>query len=174
MNFVTKEQAKNGAECRWRKYNMVTSVAIACIFLLIFTPIFILLATVPPQVDLGALITVCVIFVLMVFGPFGGIFIYQYVCYRRVINAATKCPVYRVTLDNPHGSYLYRGGVIYYTVEFETDGGRVKIDTTAIFATYGWFVPFEMSEYNNKDVYIMYDSEREKVYVIDLVEKIDK
>ena len=170
--LITTEQAKKGAECRWRRYNMITSLVISAILLVIIAPIIILTATIPPQVDMSALIPGCVVFVLIVFVPFVGLFIYNYACYRRVISAAGKCPAYRVTLDKPHGSYLYRG-CVYYTVEFQTDNGRVKIDTTPIFATYGWLVPFEMSDYNNKDVYVLYDKDREKVYVIDLVDKID-
>ncbi|MCH5156310.1 MAG: hypothetical protein J1G02_00360 [Clostridiales bacterium] len=152
---------------------MITCVIMCAIFLVIFTPIIIMIATIQPQEELSALIPACIFLALIVFGPFGGMFIYNCVCYRRVIRAVGNCPAYRVTLDKPHGSYLYRGGVLYYTVEFQTDSGRVTMDTTAIFATYGWLVPFKMSDYNNKDVYVLYDKNNAKVYVIDLVDRID-
>lgn len=170
---ITKEQAKNGAECRWRKYQMKLHAVIGAIMLLIITPLLIIpFANLSPHVDTDVIISIAVFIFIIADCPFVAFIIYNYVCYKRIISAVDKCPVYRVTLDKPHGSYYYRGGVVYYTVEFQTDEGNVKLDTAAIFATYGWFVPFEMQEYNNKDVYVLYDKDRESIYVIDLVDKI--
>lgn len=169
---VTAEQAKNSVECRYRKYQFR--------FLAILGAIIIAIYSVPTiaveiayrtsnHIGLTMLVVIDVIYIC-VFLPF---VLYQYICYRQVIRVADKCSVYRVTLDKPHGSLLYRDASIYYTVRFDTEDGAVSLDTTALFSTKDWFAPILMEDYNNKDVYVLYNKDTQSVYVLDLVENIN-
>lgn len=169
---VTAEQAKNSVECRYRKYQFRFLAILGAIIIAIYSVPMIAVEIeyhTSNHIGLTMLVVVDVIWIC-VFLPFA---LYQYIYYRRVIRVADKCAVYRVTLDNPHGSFWHRGTSIYYTVRFETEEGSVTADTTALFSTGTWFASTYMEDYNNKDVYVLYNKDTQSVYVLDLVENIN-
>lgn len=172
LNYaVTAEQAKNSVECRYRKYQFRVLAILAAIIVAIYAIPLIAVEIAysdDNHIGLTVFIIIAVIF-LSVFLPF---ILYQYFCYRRVIRVADKCAVYRVKLDKAHGSFWHRGASVFYTVSFDTEEGSVTVDTTALFSTGTWFASTYMEDYNNKDVYVLYNKDDQSVYVLDLVEKI--
>lgn len=172
LNYtVTAEQAKNSVECRYLKYQFRLLAIVGAIVVAMYAiPLIATEFALPDghHIGLSVLFVITAIF-LCVFLPF---ILYYYICYRQVIRVADKCSVYRVTLDKPHGSLWHRGASIYYTVRFETEEGSVTADTTALFATGTWFASTYMEDYNNKDVYVLYNKDTQAVYVLDLVTKI--
>ena len=169
---ITVEQAKNSAECKFRKYQFWTVFIICSVILSICAIIILPMAFRYRNEDHVELISLIFIFVIVlcIFVPMA---VYSLVRYKRVIRAVETRPVYRVTLDKSHGIPWARAALLYYTVELHTENGVVTVDTTAMFAASGVFAAVWMEDYNNKDVYVLYDEERDRVYVIDLVEKID-
>ena len=83
---------------------------------------------------------------------------------RYLLNNYQNFNAYEVVLDRFSTSYAYRGA-IYYTVNILDNGVRKNVDTNPYFSNY-LFSKFIPQDYNNKKVIGLYDSHKEKFYII--------
>lgn len=165
----TVKQVKQSPQCRYYKINLMVSSIIFGFLVLFMSMSFLLpFAVAGGDNPDGVMLTFGLVFEMILAAVFIPFIVYYVVRYRRVLSSVGKLPIYRVTLDKPQGSYWFR--TIYYTVSFNHDGQNVTVDTTALFSPFVWLWGIPMNEYNNKDVYVYYDAERESVYVIGKVD----
>ena len=167
---ITKQQAKNSVQCRWRKlmfmYCLIISIIISVVFVsLCISDSFTHFSDGKPffWIELYILfpLLICVFYALT---------IYNGVCYRRVISVSEQCNVYRVKLDQPKDSWFYRWAV-RYTVQFDSGHGTICRNTSRMFSSYRIMLMYmSMEYYNNKEVYLIYDVGWDRVYVIDIVD----
>ena len=168
---ITKEQAKNSVECRWRKFRMKFYLIFACIFSVVFVALCLLVNLLDAELDIFILIEIYGLFPLLLC-VFFGIAIYNYSCYKRVVSVAERCPVYRVKLEQVNACW-YRRGRIYYSVRIDLDKGSIYRDTSIMFSTISFDPsPVSMVYYNGKEVYVLHDTGDDRIYVIDLVDVI--
>ena len=89
-----------------------------------------------------------------------------YYCYKMVylLKHYEDFYSYEVILDNVSTSYAYKGAV-YYTVTVCDEGISRQVSTNPYFSS-SIFAKFALEDYNNKKVIGLYDSEREKFYIV--------
>ena len=168
---ITKEQAKNSVECRWRKFQLKCNLILAIVFSVFFVALCLLLHFLSTDFDTFILIEIYGLFPLLIC-LFFGIAIYNYSCYKRVVKVAELCPVYRVKLDQVNTCW-YRKGKVYYSVRIDLEKGAIYRDTSRMFSTMFFDIsPISMGYYNNKEVYVLHDTGDDRIYVIDLVDVV--
>ncbi len=158
---------KESCEYKWRMHQ-VKLYAILCGITAIVSFVLSLLALIEFEdaakafENFAMTFAVCVIIFCGVFIPF---IIYYYSKARYLIKNYENFTLHTVMLDRPSTSWQYRGS-IYYSVMIEAEDGRHQVDTSPIFSN-GFYGLFDLGEYNNQSVRVLYDSERDRAYVID-------
>ena len=161
------ETVKNGIECRWRMRQIKTY---GCLFLLIpvFTLVIAMFSATGAKLDfddfaetIGWSTGYMLILYSIIWLPF---VLYNLYRYWQLINNYADYTVHTVVLDKPHTSFLYKNAV-YFTVSVP---GHGYVDTSPIFSD-GLFSSFTLDEYAGKTVRVLYDAEKQKVYLIDKV-----
>ncbi len=98
------------------------------------------------------------------------LFLYNvYQCYRIIINYH-HYEVFVTVIDKPSFSYLYRN-VRYYTITFEIKEGITKTLNVKQIWSLGLFVTFDIDNYNNRKINILYNKESDTVMYISLVNR---
>ncbi len=91
----------------------------------------------------------------------------------QLCNRWKDLPAYSVRLEVPTLSYFYKR-TLYYQVSFvREDRKRVTTRTSPIFQS-GPLAKFKVGDYNNQEVWILYDEEKNRAYLIDKVENVNK
>ena len=169
MNGLTKKDIKNSIDFKWRLHNIAIFIldwTIAVILVaLIYLPVFI------DDIKAGALGESTKIF-LWVVGGLGLIFsvypLYNLIVALMFLKKYPKFKLYETTLDKANVSRYYRLNC-YYTLEFGDSDGVFTADTNPCFSSALLFAKFKLTDYNNKTVRCLYDSENENVYLVDVV-----
>ena len=161
--MITKEQVKGSLEANWRLhqakvYLVLWGILTAVMFFISFCYAA---AKGMPDAALWASGILALVYAA-VFLPFSGV---SYCKYLRIINRWEKYESYTVTLDRPGTSYFYNRSV-YYTVRFHTESGKeVTADTMPLWSGAA-FALYQLEDYNNKKIRILYDPEEEKIVVL--------
>lgn len=166
INNYTKEEIKNSIECKWWKKQIYFLLGIVGILFIIFLAASLYVGLETADFSLILSIIGCTFGInLIILGPMLIYYLYQY---YKIIKNYEKYEKYIVLLDKPSTSWHYRGAV-YYTVSFVTgDNERKVLDTKPLFSS-SLFSGFDLKDYNNKKINILYDSLENKVICINLV-----
>ena len=165
---VTKAQARDSVECRWRLFQTKYCLILGSVLLVLVIARFLIYFF----YDIGTWYEVYLFYPpLVVISLVSAV--YYYSCYRRVIRVAEKCPVYRVTFNNVRqGSWFFRGKV-YYIVSFDPGNGTIYRKTSTMFTASTYTLsPVTMEHYNNKEMYVMHDTGDDRIYVLELADVI--
>ncbi|MBR6637286.1 MAG: hypothetical protein IKK96_00340 [Lachnospiraceae bacterium] len=95
--------------------------------------------------------------------------------YRSIVNNYKNYDVYEVVLDTPKWVKFQggRGGRAYrYIVTFTTKHNQTITTKTSALWSDGVFSVFDKRDYDNKKVKILYDEQKDKVYVLGKVKRI--
>lgn len=160
----TKEQVARGAEARWYKFY----IKFTLVWLVVLSALGGLVFALVKNIDnfdgytlflFGFAIIVFLIYLL-----------YNVSGYREILRCVGKLPICKVRLTNPQRKWFYRRGQLtyYFTVKIETENGTFEAKTDPMFAI-GLIAPIRLHDYENQEVYVYFDEEERKVYVIDLV-----
>lgn len=165
--MLTKEEAKSVLECQWR-LKQVRTYLFAWALAAVLTIPFALLKSVGTDPDyLGLGLGVWVGMMCLYGIPMLGMALYSYWQYTRIRKHFYTFRKYRVRLDHPGTSWMYKGAV-YYTVSFcAEDGQQITMDTKPLWSTTG-FNPIPLEDYNNKEITILYDPQIEQIIVVGL------
>ena len=163
--MITKEQVKGSLEANWRLHQAKLYLVVLAIVAAVSLLVSLLGAAAKGMLDAalwaGGISALIYSVVILPFSAF------SYCKYLRIVNRWEKYESYTVTLDRPGTSYLYNRSV-YYTVRFRTDSGKeVTADTMPLWSSAA-FALYQLEEYNNKKIRILYDPEEERVVVWDL------
>lgn len=162
-NNFTKKDIKNSVEYQWRKnsvkllFNLWAVIAVVMLF-----AAFIISFDDIKNISLSFQIWLIVTAIYSaIFLPF-----IAYYCYKMVylLKHYEDFYSYEVILDNVSTSYAYKGAV-YYTVTVCDEGISRQVSTNPYFSS-SIFAKFALEDYNNKKVIGLYDSEREKFYIV--------
>ena len=162
-NGFTKEDIKNSVEYRWRlssiKWLLVLWAVIGVVMLVVSLITYLYDME---NIDLSIQIWLIVVGIYsVILLPF--VLFYGYKMLY-LLKHYGEFASYEVTLDNVSTSYAYKGAV-YYKVTINEGGRTIKVDTNPYFSS-GVFAPFALEDYNNKRVVGLYDSEKDKFYII--------
>lgn len=160
--MAAKDRIKNSMEYKWRLSQCKTYLAIWG-----FTLVFALFgglygAVKQNSVNDGLFISLVTAGILSM--PLLPMAVYPLVQMALLMKRAEKCTIHRVMLDRPAASTMYRGAV-YYTVEFTQDGERFLRDTKPLWSS-APMARFQLGEYNNKQIDILYDRESDQIIVL--------
>lgn len=170
--MYSQEELKQCLECKWRlkqvKYYLGIlgfSFAVGMIFALV-----VFVVNIDKFENIGTVAGICfltaAVFVLTIFLTLLPFIIYSFNDYKKIIKLSQNASFYKVILDHPNTSFYYRGH-IYYTVRFMTEDMKsFSSDTKPMWSDF--FLSFPMSEYNNKEVEILYNEEEDRVIVLGL------
>ena len=166
-NNLTVEEIKNSVEYQWRKENIQRLLVVWLILAVatLFVPLILIFANEDYSIELlglGMLIWGCCIvgYGLLL----GGFSLFYYLKNAYLLKNYKNFKAYEVVLDNLSTSYAYKGS-IYYTVKI-IDGETTKtVDTNPYFSNL-LFSKFPPNKFNNKKVVGLYDSQRDKFYII--------
>ena len=160
--MVTKDQIKNSMEYQWRLSQCRTYLAVWGVAL-----VFGLIGGFSGGIKLnsakdGLFISLVIAGIFSV--PLLPAAFYPLVQIVRLMKQAEKCTVHRVMLDRPATSVMNRGAV-YYTVEFTQDGECFIRETKPLWSS-APMARFQLEEYNNKQINILYNRESDQVFVL--------
>ena len=162
-NKITIEEIKESVEYNWRKNQII-------ILLYAWLLVAGVSLLVPFAVSIDSIELIGMGFLIWLFWMlFIGLFIFVAILFylnknRYLLNNYQNFNAYEVVLDRFSTSYAYRGA-IYYTVNILDNGVRKNVDTNPYFSNY-LFSKFIPQDYNNKKVIGLYDSHKEKFYII--------
>ena len=163
--MITRDQVKNSMEARWRRHQTKQYMVAFGIVAVVSLMMSLVRAASKGMLDLalwGAGVTVAIY--VVIFLPFP---VYAYWKYLQIVKNWERYEIHTVTLDRPGTSHLYNRSV-FYTVYFTSNSGkRVAADTRPLWSSAA-FSPYQLDEYNNKKVRVLYDPFREEVIVLDL------
>lgn len=152
-------------EARWRRHQAKLYMVVFGIVAVVSLMMSLVRAASKGMLDLalwGAGVTVAIY--VVIFLPFP---VYAYWKYLQIVKNWECYEIHTVTLDRPGTSHLYNRS-IYYTVCFTSNSGkRVTADTRPLWSSAA-FALYQLEEYNNKKIRILYDPEEERVVVWDL------
>ncbi|MDE7385069.1 MAG: hypothetical protein K2M84_04855 [Anaeroplasmataceae bacterium] len=179
--MYSQVELKHCLECRWRIKQVKYYCGILG-FLFALSMIFALIAfvvNIDKVEQTGTVAGICfltaTIFIVTIFCTLLPFIIYSFNDYKKILRLSQNSSLYKVILDHPNTSFSYRGHV-YYTVRFMTEDMKsISSDTKAMWSDF--FLAFPMSEYNNKEVEILYNEEYDRVIVLGLKDwqkKIDR
>lgn len=160
--MVTKEQIKSSMEYKWRLSQCKTYLVIWGVML-----VFALIGGFSGAMKMnsakdGLFISLVTAGILSM--PLLPMAVYPMIQIWRLMKRAQGCTIHRVMLDRPATSTMYRGAV-YYTVDFTQDGERLLRDTKPLWSS-APMAQFQLDEYNNKQIDILYDRECDQVFVL--------
>ncbi len=164
--MVTREEVKNAMEYQWRGSQVKTYLGLwAGILLFTLVVMVFTIAVGDAKWDaqgLGILGTVMAVMIgvySLVILPFA-----LYCAYKQweMAKNCGRYQKYRVKLDEPNTSWMYRGAVEYRVVFQPESGGKIARYTRPLFSS-AFFSRFPLSDYNNKTVEIFYDPELDTV-----------
>ena len=160
--MVTKEQIKSSMEYKWRLSQCKTYLVIWGV-----TLVFAIIGGFGGAMKLnsvkdGLFISLVTTGILSM--PLLPMAVYPMIQIGRLMKRAQGCTIHRVMLDRPATSTMYRGAV-YYTVEFTQDGERFLRDTKPLWSS-APMARFQLDEYNNKQIDILYDRESDQIIVL--------
>lgn len=161
--MVTKEQIKNSMEYKWRLSQCKTYLVIWGVML-----VFALIGGIGGAIKLNSVndgLFISLVTAGFFSMPLLPMAVYPLVQMALLMKRAEKSTIHRVMLDRPATSTMYRGAV-YYTVEFTQDGERFLRDTKPLWSS-APMAQFQLEEYNNKPVNILYNRETDQVFVLD-------
>lgn len=166
--MLTKEEAKSVLECKWR-LKQVNTYLIAWTLAAGLTLPFALFKSVGSNHDYLGLGFGIWAGMMCLYGiPLLAVALYSYWQYTRIRKHFHSFRQYRVRLDHPGTSWMYKGAV-YYTVSFRAEDGQyITMDTKPLWSTRG-LDPIPLEDYNNQEVTILYDPQMEQVIVVGLV-----
>ena len=161
--MVTKTMLKNSIEAKWRKYNRNLFIVFFCLALLL--EVFLSSYTFSTVEDflkvvgITLLSTSPLLITLMIFT------IYYGVKYHKTCEVLDDYKIYEVVLDQPSVS-LWHKRSFYYEVTFVTAEKKTKTkDTPPLFGA-AFFYDVEISDYNNKKIYIAYSNKEDRMIVL--------
>ena len=160
--MVTKEQIKSSMEYKWRLSQCKTYLVIWGVML-----VFALIGGFGGAMKLNSVqdgLFISLVTAAILSTPLLPMAIYPMVQIARLMKRAQGCTIHRVMLDRPATSTMYRGAV-YYTVEFTQDGERFLRDTKPLWSS-APMARFQLGEYNNKQIDILYDRESDQIIVL--------
>lgn len=164
---LTINDIKESVEVKWRrffiKYYIIVWLIVA-LFTFIFYFVISFINTTNEDMILYLLLARCglngTLFIFFFF-----IILYFYLKIRYLINNYTKFKVHTVVLNTFATSYQYRGSV-YYIVQIDDENGKtINVKTNPIFSDI-FFYKFKIIDFNNKSVVGLYDSSKNKFYII--------
>lgn len=107
------------------------------------------------------------VLMLIIFGlPMLPFLIVYYIKLKYLENNYQNFKVYKTVLDKPFLSYDYRRA-LYYIVTLEIDGESKVVNTSPMFTSSPYLKLLPLEEFNNKEVYVWYDDQKDKVYIIE-------
>lgn len=160
--MVTKEQIKNSMEYKWRLSQCKTYLVIWGVMLVFALFGGVYGAMKQNSASDGLFISLVTVGILSM--PLLPMAVYPIIQIGRLMQRAQVCTIHRVMLDRPATSAMYRGAV-YYTVEFTQDGERFLRDTKPLWSS-APMAQFQLDEYNNKQIDILYDRECDQVFAL--------
>lgn len=165
--MLTKEEAKSVLECRWRLKQASNYLFIWAVVAVLTLP-FVLYKSVGSNPDYLGLGFGVWAGVMCLYGiPLLAMAAYSYWQYTRIRKHFYTFRKYRVRLDHPGTSWMYKGA-IYYTVTFcGEDGQQITMDTKPLWTSRG-LDPIPLEDYNNQEVTILFDPQGEQVIVVGL------
>lgn len=158
--MYSQEELKQCLECRWRLKQVKYYLGIFS-FLFALSMIFALIVfaiNINKFENVGTVAGICFltagIFVVIIFCTLLPFIIYSFNDYKKILKLSQTASFYKVILDHPNTSFYYTGH-IYYTVKFMTEDMKsISSDTKPMWSDF--FLSFPMSEYNNKEVEILW------------------
>ncbi len=151
---------KQSCEYRWRMYHFKMAwIVLALAFLFAFIG-----ASVTAKGNFEVvLLTMCIVvgMYLVCYLPFA---LYYLTKANSLVNNYKNYSLHQVELTNVKTSFWYRYSV-YYTVTITVNGVQKEVNTNSIFSN-AWFSPVKLDDYNNQKVWVLYDQEKDKAYVV--------
>lgn len=171
-NELTVDQIKNSVEYKWRRYQFIIYIITWLAMAVIMFGVPLLLLCISKNHDTfidGVKIWAGVVgFMALLFAPYA---VFSYSKMRYILNNYQYFNAYEVVLDKVSTSYLYRGAV-YYTVSVVNSEGVLKTVNTNPYFSDLPLSKFKCGNYNNKKVVGLYDEEKEKFYIVNLVDEV--
>jgi len=162
-----RELIKRSMECKWRKHQLKIYVVIWLVVIVatLFISMFGFLSSGMQKEDFKTAVFVFGVLVGVWSIAFLPIIIFYLYQYNKLFKNCEGYELCETVLDRPSTSYWYRGAV-YYTVTFQSkSSGSVTLDTRPLWSS-AVLADFQLSEYNNKKIDVLYDKENERVIVI--------
>lgn len=160
--MVTKKRVMGSLECRWRlRYILMISIAWALTAGLgemnmrwVLANSRVPQATWPYHVITGTVLGISLV--------------YHLVQYIRLVAGWQRYELCTAKLDEPVAPLWYRVHLIGFNVLFEAQGKYKILKTRGMWmARDRWIFPnYPLSEYNNRKVELLYDSQRERIIVL--------
>ena len=163
----TKEQVAKGTEARWYRFYLKFSLVWLAILAVLGGLMFALAKNIKDLDGYTAFLFGIAVLIYIIY------LLYNVSGYREILLCVGKLPICKVKLTNPQRKWFYRRGqwTYYFTVKIETENGVFETKTKPMFAI-GLVAPVHLGDYENQDVYVYFDEEKRKVYVIDLVKNL--
>jgi len=169
--MVTKEDVKKTLDCVLIR----KQIKIVSIFFVIFELILLITLISEHSGDIKETLFSIVFFSVVVV-LFFGIPLICFSCkHRSIVNNHENYDEYEVILDTPKWVKFQggRGGrAYYYIVTFTTKNNQTITTKTSALWSDGVFPVFDKRDYDNKKVKILYDEQKDKVYVLGKVKKL--
>ncbi len=115
----------------------------------------------PEMISIGLAI---VLFFLLLISPLVFIPLYKMLYLTKHYSEFKPC---RVKMTNPQPAYLTRRQLYYFNVKIDIDGKEINTSTNAVFPSHDELTG---NPFNNKTFECLYDSKKDKLYVM---QKID-
>lgn len=163
--MVTKEDVKRTLDCVYIR----KQIKFASILFVIFELILLITLISEYSGDIKATLFSIVFFSVVVVLFFGIPLIYCACKHRSIVNNHENYDLYEVVLDTPKWVKFQggRGGRAYrYIVTFTTKNNQTITTKTSALWSDGVFPVFDKRDYDNKKVKILYDEQKDKVYVL--------
>lgn len=162
-NRFSPEDIKTSVEYQWRKQSAQTHLFLyaAIIILTFFIALFMSATESIDFSSLGFVLGYCLIWIGLCTSPLLISAILDYCKMRYLLKHYQQFHSQEVVLDKVSTSYRRRS--VYYTVTIDDNGTRRQVETSPCFSS---FSQFSCEEYNNRKVIGLYDSNRNKFYII--------